>query len=145
MIDYKAQGKANRKKGAEFERQTRKALIQLGFTVDKWTNNIDLENEDIIPAKANPFNRFNRSGLGFPDFVAFAQGSANSGHPTYIVRFIECKLNGILSKVEKQKMNFLMSKNHACYIAYKGERMKDVLFKKLKPFKFRKLKKDEVR
>lgn len=138
MIDYKAQGKRNRRAGADFELATRNKLIKMGYLVDKWTNNIDLEEERIVIAKANPFNRFNRSGVGFPDFLAFMPTGSNKGHRHYVVVFVECKVNGTLNKLERQKMNFLMKEGYTCWVARKGYKMSDVLFEKLKPFKFNK-------
>lgn len=120
MTDFKAQGKANRAKGARFELKIRKFFEDMGWIVCKWQNNIDLEEQKIIQAKANPFNKFNRSGNGFPDFLVF-QPTTQRGYRKYILKFVECKSNGTLSKLEKQKMEFLRSDGHECWVAYDEE------------------------
>lgn len=128
MIDYKKQGKANRAKGARFELKTRKRLEEHGWIVTKWQNNIDLEKGEIIPAKANPFNRFNKSGSGFPDFLAF-QKLPHHGHRRYQLMFVEAKSNGTLNKLEKQKIDFLKKEGYDCWVTYNEEGK--VKFKKL--------------
>lgn len=129
MTDFKAQGKANRAKGARFELKTRKWLEEHGWIVTKWQNNIDLEKQEIIPAKANPFNRFNRAGSGFPDFVAFMPCNILHGRRRYQLMFVEAKYNGTLNKLEKQKMEFLKKEGHECWVTYNEEGK--VKFKKL--------------
>jgi len=143
MVDYKQQGKLNRKHGAEFERATRKHLLKKGFTVDKWTNNVDLEKQEIVPAKSNPFNRFNKSGSGFPDFLAFYKSSKSGSNQYYSLIFVECKINKELSRLEKEKMNFLMKEGFNCWVAYKGYKMSEVLMERLTPFVLKKIKKKD--
>ena len=45
------QGKKNRQAGARFELKTRKDLESQGWIVDKWSNNVDIGNNSLIPAK----------------------------------------------------------------------------------------------
>lgn len=89
----------------------RKNLEELGWIVAKWTNNIDLELNKLVSAKKgmvfNPF--FKRmvptlSSTGFPDFIAFQL----VGEKIYNVLGVECKINGILSREEKEKCAFLL-------------------------------------
>lgn len=54
-------------------------------------------------------------GAGFPDFVMFRMWDCG---PVYSLQFVECKLNGIVTKVEKQKLEVLRKLGHKCFIAY---------------------------
>jgi len=115
-IDYVKQGKRNRRKGTDFEAKVRKDLEETGYTVTRWNNQINLETEEIVPAK---ITRFHKNTTGFPDFVAFEKlGRTTPGIRTYKIYFVECKFNGILSKIEKQKMNILKKMGHYCFTAY---------------------------
>lgn len=102
-------GKKSRAAGARFELIVRKDLEEKGSVVDKWTNNVDLEKEEIFPAKRkfNPFSRVMTIGTGFPDFISIKH--IHDG--VYSVIGVEVKMNGILSKEEKQKC--------AWYLKYK--------------------------
>lgn len=136
VTDYKKQGKANRRKGARFELKVRENLENDGWTVDKWSNGVDLEKEEICSAKRrfNPFTkRIQGIGTGFPDFIAFRKVNS-SRNCRYSLILVECKFNGKLSKIEKQKMNFLMEEKFSCWKAYYNDGVK---FEKLRPFKFR--------
>ena len=72
-----------------------------GRVVDKWTNNIDLEKGEMAPAKRkyNPFQKVMVIGTGFPDFISIKHIHERS----YSVIGVEVKMNGILSKIEKEK------------------------------------------
>ena len=69
-----AKGKKSKAKGGVFELRARKDLEAKGWIVDKWSNNIDLENDKVIPCKRS-FRPFGQGrgvmtiGTGFPDFV----------------------------------------------------------------------------
>jgi len=93
-------GKHARAAGSRFELKVRKNLEEEGWTVDKWTNNVDLEEKKIVPAKRkyNPFKKILVVGTGFPDFIAFKK-TKNS----YNIIGVESKMNGIISKTEKEK------------------------------------------
>ena len=131
MVDYKKQGKENRKKGAAFELKTRAELEKQGYFVDKWNNNVDLEKKCIVRAK-NKFFRGRPMGLGsgFPDFIAFMdkQLQKESCATNYKVIFVECKINGKLKKIEKEKMRWLVGEGFDCWVAYNEEGK--VLFRK---------------
>ncbi|MBU2612526.1 MAG: hypothetical protein KKB62_02280 [Nanoarchaeota archaeon] len=94
-------GKTSRAKGARFELRVRHDLEEKGRTVDKWSNNVDLEEGKLIIAKRkyNPFSKVMTIGTGFPDFVTFSY--VHDGF--YSVIGVEVKVNGTLSKEEKEK------------------------------------------
>ncbi|MAG39429.1 hypothetical protein CMI41_00465 [Candidatus Pacearchaeota archaeon] len=100
-------GGKSRSSGSQFELRVRKDLAEKGFVVDKWTNNVDLESESVIPAKRkfNPFNKVMTIGTGFPDFVCFQRRG-----DLFQVIGVEVKQNNTLSKVEKQKCKTYLEK-----------------------------------
>ena len=103
--NYSKQGKKNRAAGSRFELKVRKDLESQGWILDKWTNNIDLDEGKIIPAKRkyNPFLRALSIGTGFPDFIAIKiKGKKIIG--------VEVKRKGYLSKNEKEKCKFYLKK-----------------------------------
>ncbi|MFC1682092.1 hypothetical protein ACFL0X_00575 [Nanoarchaeota archaeon] len=94
-------GRISKARGARFELQVRRDLEDKGRVVDKWTNNVDLDEGKLIIAKRkyNPFAKVMTIGTGFPDFISIKQ--IHEG--VYSVIGVEVKMNGILSKVEKEK------------------------------------------
>ncbi|MDH3353447.1 MAG: hypothetical protein OEL87_03295 [Nanoarchaeota archaeon] len=102
-------GSKSRSGGGQFELRTRKDLEEKGWVVDKWSNNIDLNERKIHPAKRR-FARFNKNmgvmtiGTGFPDFVAFQLMEENR----YKIIGVEVKMNGMLSRVEKEKCKWYL-------------------------------------
>jgi len=104
------QGKKNRASGAEFERRTRANLEESGWIVAKWSNNVDLENNKLEPAK-HKFNFYTKVmsiGTGFPDFISFRKGSPDYPTRGYDIIGVECKVNGKLDKIEKEKCKWLL-------------------------------------
>jgi len=101
-------GRRSRAAGARFELKVRRDLETSGWIIDKWTNNVDLENRNVIPAKRkfNPFKKIMSIGTGFPDF----SGSMCLEKKGYDLIGVEVKMNGILSKEEKEKCKFLLEK-----------------------------------
>ena len=91
-------GAKSRSGGGQFELRVRKDLEDKGWIVDKWSNNVD--EGVMIPAKRkfNPFNKVMTIGTGFPDFVCFERRG-----DLYKVIGVEVKMNGNLSRVEKEK------------------------------------------
>jgi len=91
-----------------FEARVRKDLELKGWVVDKWSNNIDLENGNIVPCKRkfNPFNKVMTIGTGFPDFVCFSRRE----NGLFKVIGVEVKMNGNLSRAEKEKCAWYLSK-----------------------------------
>ena len=119
---YSTQGKKNRAAGARFELKVRGELESEGWIIDKWTNNVDLEEKKLIKArrKYNPFLRALSIGTGFPDFIGFRK----KGKKSYEIIGIEVKGNGWLDKIEKEKCKFLIDKNifSKILIAKKGDK-----------------------
>ena len=116
MIDYKKQGKSNKRKGASFELSVRKDLEEKGFIVSKWMNNVKFQVETndktfhfgkLVPSKRkfNPFKKVMTIGTGFPDFIAFR---VQTGKVTNFI-FVEAKSNGYLDKEEKAKVKWYIN------------------------------------
>ena len=93
-------GRKSKASGGQFELRVRKDLEAKGWIVDKWSNNFDLEEGAVIPAKRkfNPFSKVMTIGTGFPDFVCF-----NKRGDLYKIIGVEVKMNGLLNRVEKDK------------------------------------------
>ena len=108
-----AQGKRNRRIGAEFEKSTRNLLEMKGWIVDKWTNNVDLQTNEIIQAKSN---RFMSRTTGFPDFIALKKEGED-----YEVMLVEAKSNNRLDVKEKKKLNVYLDLGFRCFVSFKGE------------------------
>jgi hypothetical protein len=73
-IDKQKLGKKSRASGKRFELETRRDLEKKGYTVCKWNNTVDLENNKLVAAKSkyNPFlKRVMSEGSGMPDFIIF--------------------------------------------------------------------------
>jgi len=100
-----AMGAKSRAGGGQFEARVRKDLEEKGWVVDKWSNNI-LDGK-LIPCrrKFNPFNKVMTIGTGFPDFVCFSKRG-----DLFKVIGVEVKMNGNLSRVEKEKCLFYLEK-----------------------------------
>ncbi len=107
-INYSKQGKKNRAAGVRFEAKVRAELKSQGWIICKWMNNVDLEKNEIIPAKRkyNPYLRALSIGNGFPDFICFR----NSGKKNYEIIGVEVKRNGWLNKQEKEKCLWYLKK-----------------------------------
>lgn len=115
--ELKAQGKRNKAAGAKFEKKVREHYEGEGWVVTKFRNNIDLQSEEIVNAKNYYIpGRGNVMGSGFPDFVMFHKIDC-----MYKVIFVECKLNGLLSKEEKLKCKVLIEMGHRVLIAYEDK------------------------
>lgn len=117
-----AKGKKSRGKGSRFELKVRKDLEGKGYFVDKWNNNIDLDEKKVIQAKRkyNPFKKMLVVGTGFPDFICIKHVRDD----LYRVVGVEAKINGTLSKDEKDKCRVLLDQNvfSEILIASKGEK-----------------------
>ena len=101
-------GKKSRSKGGQFELRVRKDLEEKGWIVDKWSNNIDLNESKVIPCK-RVFKRFAANkgvmtiGTGFPDFVALERRG-----DLFKVIGVEVKVSGKLDRAEKEKCKWLL-------------------------------------
>jgi len=106
--NFVKQGRLNRAAGARFELRVRKDLEEKGEILDKWSNNVDLEKDKLIPAKRkyNPFLKALSIGTGFPDFVAFKRINEDK----FEVMGVEVKTRGLLDKEEKEKCRWLLDK-----------------------------------
>lgn len=100
-------GGKSRRAGARFELKVREDREKQGWILDKWSNNIDLMKSKIVKAKRkyNPFKKILVVGTGFPDFIAFKKREKN-----YDIIGIEVKMNGLLSKEEKEKCKWYLEK-----------------------------------
>ncbi|MBU0894455.1 MAG: hypothetical protein KKF48_05085 [Nanoarchaeota archaeon] len=100
------QGKRNRAAGARFELKVRGELESQEWILDKWTNNVNLEENKLVKAKRkyNPFKKMLVVGTGFPDFVGIKLIGKK-----YDVIGIEVKANGWLDKLEKEKCKWLIN------------------------------------
>lgn len=132
--EKKELGRKSRKKGDAFENIVRADLESKGWIVSKWNNQVDLENNKLIPAKAkyNPFlKRVIRIGTGWPDFIAYRLTSAIDGELIYEVIGVECKTNGYLDKIERDKSKWLLDNNifSMFIIARKTKVGKDIIYK----------------
>ena len=95
------QGKRNRRRGSDWEREVRTDLESQGYIVSKWMNQIENMGDHYLISPCRPkFNPFLKRVVmlagGFPDFIAF-----KPGEPCIAV---ECKLNGSLTREEKDKI-----------------------------------------
>ena len=119
-------GRLSRAQGARFELKVRKDLEKKGRIVDKWTNNVDLEKNEISPAKRkyNPFTKVMVIGTGFPDFITIKKIHEGA----YSVIGVEVKMNGILSKQEKEKCRWYLENGvfSDIWIAKKGEKRGEI-------------------
>ncbi len=119
-------GRKSRARGARFELKVRSDLEEKDWIVDKWANNVDLEENKIVKAKRkyNPFKKMLVVGTGFPDFIGFKHKEKNS----YGVIGVEVKMNGILSKEEKEKCRWYLDKKifSEIWIAKKGKKRGEI-------------------
>ena len=119
-------GKLARSQGSRFELKVRNHWENMNWIVDKWTNNVDLQSDKITMAKRkyNPFMRALTIGTGFPDFIALKP--FNDGKHEVIG--IEVKMNGTLSKEEKDKCKWYLEKGifSKVYVAKKGSKRGEI-------------------
>ena len=101
-------GKKSRNGGGAFELRVRKDLEKKNWIVDKWSNNIDLDSGKMITAKRkfNPFSKVMTIGTGFPDFICFQKMKEG----LFKVIGVEVKMNGKLSRIEKEKCCWYLEK-----------------------------------
>ena len=145
--ERKVTGKKSKGAGARFELKTRHDLEKKGWIVCKWANNVEFEGElcpngKLIPAKTKWM--FTKQGprpaglgSGFPDFVAFRKVmgyvTTNNTPCPYEVIAVESKMNGILSKDEKEKVEWLLENDvfEVILVASKGEKRGDILYEQI--------------
>jgi len=144
--ENRLRGKKARIAGQRFELKVRNDLENAGWIVDRWSNNVsDFSEENInlppeerkdrklIPAKS--FMGRSRTN-GFPDFICFKK--AIRGLPNnkflYEVLGVECKSNGYLDKIEKEKCRWLLNNNifSKILIAKKGKKRGKIIYTEFK-------------
>lgn len=118
-------GKRGRAAGKRFELLVRQDLEKQGWVVCKWTNQVDILNNKLIPAKSkyNPFTkRVMSEGSGLPDYIAFKRLTTNS----FDIMGVESKMSKYLSEEEKKKLSWLIEKGifNRILIGYKPGRGK---------------------
>jgi len=120
-------GKKARGAGARFELKVRGDLEAQGYILDKWTNNVDIEEEKVIKAKRkyNPFRRALSVGTGLPDFVCIKRKGK-----LYEVIGVEVKSRGYLKPEEKKKCEILLKLRvfSKVLIARKGKKPGEVVY-----------------
>lgn len=135
MDSLKKQGKKNRSSGARFELKVRKNLEKKGWIVDKWTNNFDLVENKIIPAKRkfNPFKKVIGLSSGFPDFIVYRPivDSRVPDFRSYKLIAVESKSNGFLDKIERAKCTAFLENGvfSKILVASKGKKRGEVIYK----------------
>lgn len=104
---YSKQGKKNRAAGVRFEAKVRADLKSQGWIVDKWTNNVDLEDGKLVRVR-NKFLGPGKPimlGAGFPDFICFKiKGKGKN----YEIIGVEVKRNGWINEGEREKCKWLL-------------------------------------
>lgn len=114
MTDFKKQGKNNRAKGKRFELKVRADLERKGWIVFRNSNDVtkpietDIgEYERFFKQTTGHWNPFTRTIMmnssGFPDFIGIVIGPNGSNQ----IEFFECKVNGKLDKIEKEKIEWI--------------------------------------
>lgn len=121
-------GKKSRAAGARFELKVRNQLESKGWIVDKWNNNVYLEEKKLVKVK-NKFlgpGKPMMLGAGFPDFVAFKL--VRDKGKNYEVIGVEVRGGGWLNKSEKEKCKFLLNKKifSKILIAKKGKKRGEI-------------------
>jgi hypothetical protein len=111
--EKKKRGRTSRAAGKRFEILTRRDLETKGYIVCKWGNNIEFDETGegkliIAKSKYNPFlKRVMNEGSGFPDYIVFKR---DKEYPSlFNIIGVESKMNGILDKIEKKKIEWLKS------------------------------------
>jgi hypothetical protein len=119
-------GKRIKGQSSRFELKVRRDLEDKGNVVDKWNNNVDLDLGKLIIAKKkfNPFSKAMMLGAGFPDFISIKHIHEES----YSVIGVEVKMNGTLSKIEKEKCVWYLKNKvfSKIWIAKKGEKRGEI-------------------
>lgn len=120
-------GKKNRASGARFELKVRGDLESRGWTVDRWSNNVDVAEGRLVKSKRkyNPFLKFLSIGTGFPDFICFRLCKDGKN---YEIMGVEVKANGWLDKEEKEKCRWYLKNKifSKVLIARKGKKRGEI-------------------
>jgi hypothetical protein len=77
----------------------------------------------------NPFTKAMSAGNGFPDFVCFKYETLIDTNVLFMIRLIECKMNGKLDKIEKEKVEWIKSNlKIPVIVASKGEKRGEIKY-----------------
>ena len=140
-------GKHSRAAGKRFELKVREDLEKEGWIVIRWDKNVELSTtmglQFIYPSKTRgklvrvkpKFNPFTKSLMmnsgGFPDFICIKEGLFDTPMgikmrltpPAFEVQFVESKINGILDKTEREKIEWIKQNlKIPVFIASKGKK-----------------------
>jgi len=149
---HKIQGKKNRAKGLRFERKVREDLENKGWIVSKWQNNVyplrELKTKEgeyrILEAKLinARMGRFRTNQNGFPDFICFKNAKLScsvcqtnySEASIHFICGVECKTNGRLDKIEKEKCKWLLDNKifSKILIAKQGKKRGEIEYNEFK-------------
>jgi hypothetical protein len=113
------QGKRNRAAGKRFELKVREDLEEKGWAVFRNSNDVK---DGIFKQAKSKWNLFKKCPMmtqsGFPDFLILKMKTLDS----FSAQFVECKINGYLSKEEKEKVEWIKyNLNIPVFIASKGQ------------------------
>ena len=137
------QGKANRAAGKRFELKVRADLESDGWIVFRNSNDvkqIDNKNGQTIRFQQttghwNPFTRtIMVSQSGFPDFICLRDDGTESFDKNILMTnfkpmFVECKTNGHLDKIEKEKVKWIREKlKIPVFIASVGDKRGEIKY-----------------
>ena len=119
------QGKISRAAGRIFELKVRSDLEKEGWIVDKWTNNVNLEENKLVKVR-NLFlgpGKPMMLGAGFPDFIAFERKGKN-----YKIIGVEARSGGYLKPDEKKKCRWYLNNKifSKIRIAKKGKKRGEI-------------------
>jgi len=144
-------GKHSRAAGKRFELKVREDLEKDGWIVVRWDKNVEFTDDmkeclRLLPlggevpvgklVRVKPkFNPFTKSLMmnsgGFPDFVCIRYLGVEYGS-TFGVLLIECKCNGTLSKIEKEKVEWIKQNlKIPVFIASKGEKRGTINYERI--------------
>lgn len=122
-------GRLGRAAGKRFELKVRQDLGEKGFVVVKFSNQVDIENNKMIPAKSkyNPFlKRVMNEGSGFPDYVCWCP---NSETPVFGV---ESKYGKYLNAEEKEKCEWLLKNKIFSFILIASPKRGSMYYERFK-------------
>ena len=110
-------GRKSRAAGKRFEVKVRDDLEDKGWIVVRWNKNVEDNHLITSRGKFNPFTqRVQNMSSGFPDFLCIKTGYEIG----WDVQLVECKLRGILSKKEKEKIDWIhYNLGIHCFVASK--------------------------
>ena len=130
-------GKKSRAAGKRFELAVQKDLESRGSIVAKWTKNVDLGKKELVnnKPKFNPFTKglMMNSG-GFPDFIVYRESMLDGWKGYFQIYGVECKMNGKLDKLEKDKCRWLLDNSvfGKIRIAQKGDKRGEINYVEFK-------------